>query len=191
MKRRLFNLVAAVSLLLFLATVAFGAWTFETTLCLDEAYMEGGRAVLVASRARVLVFLDPLHWRDRNFRLKFRPGFDHSCNVADFPRGSRDLKSDFEFAGFGFWQRDSGDTCRRSVAVPLWAFVAFFAIAPALKYRAVRRERMNQRPGLCRRCGYDLRASKERCPECGTAIGAVRLRPPKSAAEQSRGTISA
>jgi transposase len=42
-------------------------------------------------------------------------------------------------------------------------FVLLAAIA-APKLRAGRRERK----GLCRRCGYELRATPERCPECGT-----------------------
>ena len=57
-------------------------------------------------------------------------------------------------------------------AVWLGLLLALSAILPAcwLIRKWVRRR--DKQPGTCRVCGYDLRASKERCPECGTAVAA-------------------
>jgi hypothetical protein len=56
--------------------------------------------------------------------------------------------------------------------IPHW-FLTAFALAPfGLIWRAMRRARRRTQAGLCPVCGYDLRASPDRCPECGTARSA-------------------
>jgi hypothetical protein len=53
---------------------------------------------------------------------------------------------------------------------PAWLPVTVLLPAPLLWIRrALVRSRRSKR-GLCQRCGYDLRASPDRCPECGLRL---------------------
>ena len=57
------------------------------------------------------------------------------------------------------------------VVAPLWIPPVLFSAYPLYLISGVRRRRERKKLGLCLKCGYDLRGSKERCPECGEAIG--------------------
>jgi hypothetical protein len=54
--------------------------------------------------------------------------------------------------------------------VPYWALALLFAMAPALRWLAIVRRRRRRRKEFCARCGYDLRATPNRCPECGLEV---------------------
>jgi hypothetical protein len=63
-------------------------------------------------------------------------------------------------ASFADWQE-------AGFAFPAWLPVALFALPPLLLVRRIASARRRARVGQCRNCGYDLRASPGRCPECG------------------------
>lgn len=103
-----------------------------------------------------------------------------------------DRKTSREYAGFGYqtWPVREGDdwwdvwnrpvsvkqwfgfgvvrgTYYRLVGVPLWVLLMLAVSPPYAWLRRSLKRLGRERAGLCRRCGYDLRASPERCPECG------------------------
>jgi hypothetical protein len=59
----------------------------------------------------------------------------------------------------------------RAVVCPYWPVVLLTGVAPAVGVWRVVRRRRRARRGLCRECGYDLRASPHGCPECGASVG--------------------
>jgi hypothetical protein len=67
---------------------------------------------------------------------------------------------------------------RRAFALPLWFVVMATAPAPAIVLRRYLIRLRRPRLGFCPSCGYDLRATPGRCPECG----AVPETPPRAAA---------
>ena len=87
---------------------------------------------------------------------------------------------------FGFWiMKDFWVVGSRAIVIPFWAptILSLTLSIPAVvlaRRSAVRAYR--KRHGLCVACGYDIRESKERCPECGATI----TLPPAPSTSQSR-----
>jgi hypothetical protein len=70
------------------------------------------------------------------------------------------------FSGSEYDSGSGGSSEMQYFALPYWCPVLILTL---LASPMLTRFRRRDRPGLCPTCGYDLRATPDRCPECGTA----------------------
>ena len=191
MRRRLFNITAVISLLLGVAVVGlwvrgrfaadyltlrlpYSEWTamhgegllriarMELDFSTPQYMLDDGltvrppsprwewtrESVLPDELADVIVRNDPKPWPARWSPLRIDRGMP-SRWFSDSPPFAEG------------WQATVSD----------WVLALLAVLLPA--WWIIRRRGRRVREGYCRVCGYDLRASKERCPECGTEIGNV------------------
>lgn len=170
MKRRLFAILSAISLLLFVAAVVMWVRSYSYVLAVTRSSRPYDGSALhthaVEAQKGRLIFRTQRWGRGGEKRTNY----EASNYPLGFDGGLIDLNG---FLGFGhefaLTPPDMVDSYYRVVTIPLWFVTALLAIPPLLRTTAWLRGRSLTCVGLCSSCGYDLRATPDRCPECGAA----------------------
>jgi len=152
MKRRLFLGLSALSLLLGVAIVALWVRSRNSNEMLTSFATPTRLCAVTSYQGSIMV-------------LATDNGFEQ------YPNSGTTVHQKL---GFFYCITRSGPKTSRAILVPYWALLAFTLGLPAwqvLAWRyAARQSARRLRLNLCPTCAYDLRASKDRCPECGSPI---------------------
>jgi hypothetical protein len=179
----LLNAVTVLSLLLCVGTVVLWVRSYRMTEQINWRNAGGWRAVR-SVRGDVEVALLLADWS--NYPWEFRaPRYERDAagppyNYLRLMGGNwDDVNFNWEWRSFAWHHKRNTrlGTLHAEGFVPFWSVAATTALPPlgwtALRIRS--RRRRQRGVGLCPHCGYDLRATPDRCPECGavpTAKGA-------------------
>jgi hypothetical protein len=71
--------------------------------------------------------------------------------------------------GVGYYQSNSPTV--GYVLVPIWVIWGLASIPLLFAFLKWAKKRWRRKGNLCVNCGYDLRGSSRRCPECGNEVG--------------------
>jgi hypothetical protein len=187
--RRLFTIATALSLLLCIGTAGFWIESYHATLKWSfpkgppdpadpDTYRQGR-----ARRLGIDSYVGTIHFVSSKYRATPQcdtgsygtPG-DIGPNHYEIPVKSRNALGFAWFNGnldVSAWESTNPLWHYRSLVIPYW-FITLVTACPAIflgaqTFRSSRR-RSKHPIGVCPICAYDLRASKDRFPECGTLI---------------------
>jgi len=177
MRRKLFTLLAAISLLLCVATVGL---IIRSQSTLDGFSFCRERKFTIASRPMAIEFAVTSKLADAR-QKEFLP-------YSYFRSASDEYKAEYDRFGFGWKLRrwvsfyhPVGDEPSRTdelyrervIFVPWWLLLLLSSVLPVATLLRNSRRKARVANGCCRACGYDLRATPERCPECGAVPPSV------------------
>ena len=176
MRRRLFTAVTIGSLLLCVATVVLwlrSYWAADCVLRISEQYeshwFTDSRWALVSEYGG----LELWHYRARQRIVDITGDLE--------PAGKSQVRYEYSRLKpghgplrwrFGIGRADQSiqpDLVYKAVGLSHWLLVSILGLSVVLALNGRSRSRY-QGHSFCRRCGYDLRGTPDRCPECGTVI---------------------
>jgi hypothetical protein len=174
--RRLATLAAAVSLLLCVATVALWIGTLgrEVSLYRGQVKQQTLRGDWFALGRGEFIWSSSIMPAGRphaktGYTWRAEDRWDNARLFLAYGSGLRRV-------GFEMKSGTQGRERYRLLAAPCWFVALALSILPAMKGLSLYRRRKLVAEHGCPRCGYDLRATPERCPECGAVPAAPAAR---------------
>jgi hypothetical protein len=180
MKRRLLNFLTALSLLVCVAACVLWVRSYWLTDQLQWVSPGGFRGIGSASGS-VVVQLNPGDTSGYSpaqhgwTYLRMQPYSAPSYAVAFGHLDPVRTFGTWQLGGLGWYTvRDRNGRRTATGVAPFYLLAAATAALPArwtiVRLRRRARDRRSKRRSACLVCGYDLRATPGRCPECGTVV---------------------
>jgi hypothetical protein len=169
-RRWMFNVTGILCLLMFPAVCVAWAWSSgsgvaHSVFFIDWSKTSGNRWEAAAGNGHL-----SLTWINETNPAQIPSGFHTTTYKGD--------RKWFSLPLWGmYWQQ--GSTGPRSISIfrriviELWILAVASGSSATLWILILCRRRFPL-PGKCITCGYDLRATPDRCPECGTIPQATR-----------------
>lgn len=176
---KLVAICTAVSASLFLASIVMCIKTFSTTMELYIRYSAIHNGWTREFSLTVESLGGGVGFHTEN---EYCPSFDNDVGGPYFHYQSRPAEGLYPVSGNPMWHwggfnfafdrsmpRDLPEHhSHYHVGIPYYAILAFLAGNLIMWMGLLRRRRKLLNMRICDNCGYDLRASPDRCPECGT-----------------------
>jgi hypothetical protein len=168
MRRRLFIFGFAMSLLLCFATAE--AWvrdySFRTSFDVRSRHSLGSEIFLECFHGKLCV----VH-RDM---IRCAPGLFAPSHYPNLITNVPKPMSGGSFAGIRISLETMPYDRDFTIEAPPWAIIAITSVLGLFFWRRGRADQQAQAL-LCVSCGYDLRATPDRCPECGMIVASAKL----------------